>query len=228
MPLAESHHPIGVLLSGGLDSCILLGKLIRDGRSVQPFYIRCGLAWEAAERAALLAFLGRVARADTPPLVVLDMPLADVYEDHWSITGRSIPGYDTPDEAVFLPGRNPLLLVKATVWCQLHGIEELALAPLASNPFADASDRFFDSFATTMTLAMSRPIRIVRPFLSMHKREVMLLGRDLPLELTFSCIAPVGSLHCGVCNKCAERRTAFLDAELPDPTRYHATPLGPA
>ena len=34
----------------------------------------------------------------------------------------------------------------------------------------------------------------------------MALGRGLPLELTFSCIAPVAGQHCGRCNKCAERR----------------------
>lgn len=237
MTSETSQPPIAILLSGGLDSCILLGKLIRDGRAVQPIFIRGGLAWEAAEWAALLAFLGRVTRPGVSPVIALDMPLTDLYGDHWSITGRSIPGADTPDEAVFLPGRNPLLLVKAAVWCQMHRIEELALAPLASNPFGDASDRFFDSFATTMTYAMSRPLRIVRPFLSMHKRDVMRLGRDMPLQHTFSCIAPVRKfdsrtldsrdLHCGACNKCAERQAAFRDAEIPDPTVYHVAPRRP-
>jgi 7-cyano-7-deazaguanine synthase len=42
----------------------------------------------------------------------------------------------------------------------------------------------------------------------------------MPLELTFSCIAPAGSLHCGQCNKCAERQRAFRLSSMPDPTRY--------
>jgi len=46
---------------------------------------------------------------------------------------------DTPDDAVFLPGRNVLLLSKAMLWCHLHGVEEVALAPLESNPFPDAT-----------------------------------------------------------------------------------------
>lgn len=217
-----SSPPIGVLLSGGLDSCILLGKLIRDGRLVQPIYIRGGLTWEDAEWAAVQEFVRRVATDASSPVVTLQVPLGDLYGDHWSVTGRSTPGADTPDEAVFLPGRNPLLLVKAAVWCQLRGIEELALAPLASNPFGDASDQFFDTFAAAMTCAMSRPLRIVRPFLTMHKRDVMRLGRDLPLEATFSCISPVGLRHCGQCNKCAERRAAFRDAEMTDPTWYNS------
>jgi len=48
----------------------------------------------------------------------------------------------------------------------------------------------------------------------------MALGRNLPLKLTFSCISPVSGQHCGRCNKCAERRRAFADAGVPDPTDY--------
>jgi len=65
-------------------------------------------------------------------------------------------------------------------------------------------------------------IRFVRPFADLAKSEVMQLGRALPLELTFSCIAPVGGRHCGACNKCAERQSAFRSAGLADPTRYDA------
>ena len=70
---------------------------------------------------------------------MLKLPLADIYGDHWSITGRNIPVAGTSDEAVYLPGRNAILIIKAALWCQLHGIKELALATLASNPFKDPS-----------------------------------------------------------------------------------------
>ncbi len=216
--------PIGVLLSGGLDSSILLGHLLAEGRAVRPFYVRGGLTWEDAERRSVqrfLAAMGTLSRqGPLYPLVELDLPLGDLYGDHWSVTGAGVPNFDSPDEAVFPPGRNPILLVKAAVWCQLHGVEQLALAPLASNPFGDASDLFFDTFQHAMMLAMSRPLQIVRPFLHRSKTDVLHLGRDLPLNLTFSCIAPVDGEHCGDCNKCAERQAAFRDARIPDPTRY--------
>ena len=51
------------------------------------------------------------------------------------------------------------------------------------------------------------------------------LGRGYPLELTFSCMAPVNDGHCGACNKCEERRIAFRDANMVDPTDYHQQPL---
>ena len=120
---------------------------------------------------------------------------------------------------MYLPGRNPLLLVKAAVWCQMHCVAELALATLSSNPFADATDEFFAAFESALALA-GQSVRIVRPLASMSKRDVILLGKRLPLVHTFSCISPVGGHHCGRCNKCAERKAAFAIAEMTDPTRY--------
>jgi len=218
--------PIGVLSSGGLDSSILVGHLLRSGRTVQPFYIRTGLYWQRRELAALTQFLEAMAAPALRPLVVLDMPLADLYADHWSVTGQSAPDARSPDEAVFLPGRNALLLVKAAVWCQLHGIHELALAPLGTSPFEDASERFLADFQAALNRGGVSRVELLRPFGELTKRQVMALGSGLPLELTFSCIAPQDGLHCGRCNKCAERKAAFRDAGLPDGTRY-ATSLGP-
>lgn len=219
--ISATHSPtLGLLVSGGLDSGILLGHLLREGREVQPFYVRAGLFWEEGELAALRRLLDHFASPKLRPLLVFDMPLDDVYQNHWSMTGRNVPDADTADEAVYLPGRNALLVIKAALWCALNGIDELALAPLGSNPFADATPEFFHGFADSLNLATSHNLRITRPFAAMHKHEVMQLGRDFPLELTFSCIAPAAELHCGRCNKCAERQEAFRAAGLPDRTCY--------
>ena len=221
--ISPSHPPtIGLLVSGGLDSGILLGKLLGEGRHVQPFYVRAGLFWEEQELAALRRLLDHFASDLLQPLVEFDMPLCDVYQDHWSVTGRNVPDAATPDEAVYLPARNALLVIKAAVWCGMNGIDELALAPLGSNPFADATPEFFRGFEQTLNLATAGKLRITRPFAPLHKNDVMQIGREFPLELTFSCIAPVAGLHCGACNKCAERREAFRRAELIDRTRYAA------
>lgn len=215
-----SFDNIGVLASGGLDSSILIGDLLRHDRPVQPFYIRTGLLWQAEEEAALERFLGAIRTARLQRLVTLELPLADLYDGHWSLTGASVPAYDSPDEAVFLPGRNALLIVKAAVWCQLHGVRELAMAPLGTSPFADAGDQFFHDFQAAMNHGPAPSLRLIRPFGERNKRDVMSLGRNLPLELTFSCIAPLDGVHCGRCNKCAERRSAFALSSIPDKTPY--------
>src|SRR5262245_63911831 len=110
---------LAVLISGGLDSAILLGDALRRHDAVHPIYIRCGLSWEADEFAHLQRFLQAVRCPALKPLVILDQPVADLYGPHWSITGQGVPPAGTPDEAVFLPGRNVLLLAKAILWCNL-------------------------------------------------------------------------------------------------------------
>ena len=168
----------------------------------------------------LLGLAFAVACPALRPLVVLEMPVRDLYGPHWSITGEGVPGADTPDEAVYLPGRNVLFLSKALLWCHLNGVSSVALGTLAGNPFPDATPAFFDAFAHLVSMAINGNVRVLSPYQQLSKREVMLRGRGLPLDLTFSCIRPVNGIHCCRCNKCAERRHAFADAGMPDPTRY--------
>jgi 7-cyano-7-deazaguanine synthase len=75
-------------------------------------------------------------------------------------------------------------------------------------------------------LATGRRVRIQKPLGRAAKATLLKRYRHLPLGLTFSCARPVGLLHCGRCNKCAERRLAFAQAGLDDPTRY-AAPADP-
>jgi 7-cyano-7-deazaguanine synthase len=217
-----SQSTIGVLASGGLDSAILVSHLVDEGERVQPFYVESGLHWQPAELAGLRAYLAATASPRLAPLVVLQLPLADLYTNHWSLTGEKTPDASTADEAVYLPGRNLLLAIKPALWCQMQGIDRLALGVLGSNPFDDASDAFFTSLENVLARLGQPPLKIVKPFGQMHKREVMQLGSRYPLELTFSCIAPVDGLHCGRCNKCAERQVAFQSSGTEDQTKYAA------
>jgi 7-cyano-7-deazaguanine synthase len=213
----------GLLLSGGIDSAVLLVQLLDQGWQVVPFYVRTGCSWESCELSAVEQFSAKVARPALADLVVLEMPLADLYGNHWSMTGIKVPGDTTADEAVYLPGRNPLLLLKPALWCRMHGIEHLALATLAGNPFRDATPAFFGGFEEMLREAMGGKLQISCPLEQMTKGRVMEMGRDLPLELTFSCLAPVNGMHCGQCNKCAERRRGFRNMGLEDRTRYFTT-----
>jgi 7-cyano-7-deazaguanine synthase len=224
MSPTSSTPPIGLLLSGGLDSCILLGHLLGGGRRVRPFYIRSELVWEREELLAVRRFMRAVASPQLEDLVVLELPLVDLYGDHWSVTGHDAPDASSRDDAVYLPGRNALLVIKAALWCRLHGMGRLALAVLGSSPFSDAGSDFFDEFQSALRRATGGLVRILRPFARLDKRRVMDLGRGLPLELTFSCISPAGGQHCGRCNKCAERNAAFGMMGADDPTPYANNP----
>jgi len=221
-PPRSASAPLAVLASGGLDSAILLGEALRVYPAVHPIFIRTGAAWEGVEFEHLERFLAAVLTPALKPTTVLLLPVDDLYGSHWSLTGRDIPDEHSPDEAVYLPGRNVILLSKALLWCHLNDVQQLATAPLGSNPFPDATDEFYDGFAAIVGLAVGGRVNVLRPYAAMglHKSDVLHRGRGMPLELTFSCIRPIGGLHCGRCNKCAERNKGFAEAGLDDPTEY--------
>ena len=211
-----------MLFSGGLDSAVLLAHEAAVGR-VLPIYVSAGLAWEQAERSCAEQLLRHplyAGRANT--MVTISVPLDDVYPaTHWALRGEP-PGYDTPDEDVYLLGRNVLLLAKAAIVCAREGIDRVALGPLAGNPFPDARPAFFSAMAEALTLGLDHPIAIARPFEAMHKQDVIALGASLgvPFELTLSCMNSIAGQHCGACSKCRERQQAFAAAGVSDPTVY--------
>lgn len=226
-----------VLVSGGLDSCVLFGLMAQQFRETFPVYIRCGLRWEKAEIYWLRKYLkgierwqreekptrtGAFHRSITHPLVTLSMPVRDLYQSHWSLPNTSpsskgeheVPDWNSSDDRVYLPGRNLLLLAKASVYCAQHGIPTIAMGPLKGNPFPDATPRFFRSAEKTISSALNFQVRVWTPFMRTSKREVIQIGKQLglPLEFSFSCLSP--SPHhqpCGRCNKCAERAKAISD-----------------
>ncbi len=175
----------------------MLAELAKRYRRVYPVYIRQGLAWERAELRHLRRYLRAVGLG---PLTVLELPVRDLYGRHWSLTGRRAPGARTADAAVFLPGRNLMLLSKAAVFCALHKIPVIAIGTLAGNPFPDARPEFFRQFSKISG------VKVIAPFCRLTKQQVVRRGRHLPLQLSFSCIAPRRGRACGRCNKCAERR----------------------
>lgn len=229
-----------VLCSGGLDSVVLLAWAAQRAPA-QPIYVRAGLAWEAQEIQALERvrpeLLAR-ARAENSahagtisPLAVLDFDVRDLYPpSHWALLGTP-PAYDTPDEDVYLPGRNILLLSKAGVFAASRGITRILLGPLAGNPFPDATAAFFRAMSEALGIGLARPLSVDAPFATLHKADVIRLGASLgvPLGATLSCMNPRGGLHCGLCSKCRERRDAFAEAGIEDLTDYRApSPRVPA
>ena len=215
-----ANGDVAVLASGGLDSAILVAEQLRQGRVTHPIYVRFGLAWEPAEEAHLRRFLDTLTNPAARPLVVMNSPITDVYGSHWSVSGREVPDERSADDAVYLPGRNLLLLSMPSVWCALHDVHTVALGTLKGNPFPDATPEFFDGFASLAHRAMGHALEVVTPFADLTKSDVLELGRGLALQHTFSCIDPKDERHCGRCNKCAERRHAFTALQIEDLTDY--------
>jgi 7-cyano-7-deazaguanine synthase len=214
---------VAVLASGGVDSAILLADLA-TANSVFPVYVEFGLRWETTEKAALEAYLARLSHPNVAPLTVLQLPVQGIYGRHWSTTGEGVPEYGAPDETVYLPGRNVLLIGLTAVWCALNGIEKIAIGSLEHNPFPDATPAFFADYGRLLSGALSHEVEVIAPFRGREKADIVREHAHLPLELTLTCMNPRAGLHCGECNKCRERHEAFVDAGIEDETRY-ATPL---
>ena len=221
-----NQQSTAVLLSAGLDSAVLAAAEAQTFR-VHPIYVNAGLAWEDEELSIVRRLLQEAPYRRLAPLTILSFSVRDLYPPgHWALQGAP-PGFDTPDEDVYLVGRNLILITKAAIYCAQHGIDRIALGPLAGNPFPDATPEFFATLAKALSLGLAYPLAIATPFASLHKADVIRIGSDLGVrfELTLSCMNPQAGQHCGRCSKCRERRDAFLGARVPDPTPYAVAPL---
>ena len=215
-----------VLFSAGLDSAVLAAAEAQQG-AVHAVYVSCGLAWESQELDAVDRLLAAPSFRAVRPLARLSFTAQDLYPPtHWALTGQP-PAFDTPDEDVYLTGRNVMLLSKAGIYSVQHGLRRIALATLAHNPFPDATPPFFDAMGRALSLGLNHHIEISTPFAAMEKSDVIRLGVKLnvPLELTLSCMSPQDGQHCGRCSKCRERRDAFRESGVVDHTAYATPPI---
>jgi 7-cyano-7-deazaguanine synthase len=217
---------VAVLFSAGLDSAVLLADAASSGPTV-PIYVAAGLAWESAELRAVDRLLAAEPyRKNVAAPIRLHVDMRDVFPaTHWAIRGHA-PAFDTPDSDVYLEGRNIILLSKAAVSMARAGLSRVFIGPLAGNPFPDATPQFFSAMEQALSLGLGTAINIEAPFARLHKSEVIRKGVALgvPFELTLSCMQPADGTHCGRCSKCRERRDAFLEAGIEDPTRYAEKP----
>jgi 7-cyano-7-deazaguanine synthase len=231
---SEGGQGAAVLCSSGLDSAVLLADIARRAavaqshgigatkQKVVPIYVSVGLAWEQEELAMLDRLLATAPFRNVQPVQSLRFDMRDIYPpSHWAIRGEP-PGFDTPDEDVFLEGRNIVLLTKAAIFASRATVATIFIGPLADNPFPDATPEFFETMSHALSIGLAADLDIATPFARMHKSEVIALGRSLgvPLELTLSCMQPRSGVHCGRCSKCRERKNAFSEAGGTDPTHY--------
>lgn len=209
-----------VLVSGGVESCVLLNEALAQYDKIQPLYIQNHLRWEDVEIFWLKKFLRNFKSLKIEPLKILELSMRDLYEGHWSLTGIKVPGAQSKDESVYLPGRNIMFLSKAAIFAAIHEIPVIEIGILKGNPFSDSSKAFLSKLSGILSMGLSYDIEIKAPFQKYRKEDVIDLGKKLPLECTFSCINPKGFEHCGECNKCVERKKAFFSVGMTDKTKY--------
>jgi 7-cyano-7-deazaguanine synthase len=131
-----------------------------------------------------------------------------------------------------VPNRNAIMLSIACALAVTRDAGAVAFGAHAGDHFIypDCRPEFVHAFESMVNLAVDglATLEIITPFLSMTKTAIVELGSELnvPFERTWSCYKG-GTLHCGTCGTCFERREAFAQAQVVDPTTYE-TDAAPA
>ncbi|WP_461829378.1 7-cyano-7-deazaguanine synthase [Aquifex sp.] len=190
-----------VLFSGGVESSALLVHYAKKGFLAFPLYVRFGYPWEDYELRNALRVLNH---------------LRSRYLNIRNIRIRKakavLKSFGRPkrEKELEIPLRN---LILCTVGAQLGyrlGIYRLAHGSLGLYPFPDSKRDYFDELEEVISKGLGRKFVIETPFYGMHKGDILrLYGKEIPLELTLSCISPVNGKPCGKCIKCKEREEAL-------------------
>ena len=220
MTRKDQGRSVAVLASGGVESAAMLAEAVHRYERVYPVYVRKGFSWETVELAHLKKLLKQLRAEGLADLAVLDLPMKPVYMAHWSLGKNRTPSSKEPDSAVYLPGRNLLLLSLTGLFCSIRRISTIWIGTLKGNPFRDARSGFIRQMESLIQESLERPVRIAAPLREFTKGQVIRRWKELPWGATFSCLNPKDHRHCGRCQKCAERRSGFRVAGVPDPTRY--------
>lgn len=228
MPL-DPHLAI-VLLSGGLDSMVCAGLARAAGHRV----IALTIDYNQRHRCELDAAARIVAAQGIAEHLVLPLDLRS-FGGSALTSDTSVPkdGVAPGIPVTYVPARNTIFLSLALGLAEARGARHIYVGvnALDYSGYPDCRPAFVDAFAATANLATRAgvegdPFVFQTPLLAMTKadiaREADRLGLDAAISWT--CYDPVGDLHCGECDACRLRAKGFVEAGLPDPTRYAVTP----
>lgn len=213
-----------VLLSGGIDSTVLMYGLISE-YEVWPLSVNYGQRhvreltaardvcadrgkWLLARYGCInLSTLSRFTRCALHG--VGDIPEGPYTEENMGVCVS--------------PNRNMILLGVAAGYAQSIGAVAVAYAAHTNDAsvYPDCRPEFIKSVRETILL--STGVRLLAPFADWRKSSIVRFGKGLnvPFVRTWSCYKG-GELHCGVCPTCLDRRGAFEQSGVPDPTQYVA------
>ncbi|MEA1050471.1 7-cyano-7-deazaguanine synthase QueC [Lamprobacter modestohalophilus] len=148
-----------------------------------------------------------------------------------SLTDRSVAvphgHYEAPTmKQTVVPSRNAIMLSAAFGIAVAHGADQIATAVHSGDHaiYPDCRPEFIAHLTGALNLGVwSDGVVIAAPYIGMSKTGIARRGAELgvPYALTYTCYEG-GEKHCGLCGACQERKEAFRDAGVADPTEYAA------
>lgn len=216
-----------ILVSGGLDSTTVLAMARAQGYDCYTLSFDYG----QRHRAELLA-AERVSRTlgDVKHKVV-NLNLDTIGGSALTDTDIEVPEEETEGIPItYVPARNTVFLSIALGWAEVLESQDIFIGVNAVDysGYPDCRPEYIAAFETMANLATRAGVEggklaIHTPLMNMGKGEIIEAGLalDVDYSLTVSCYQATDyGLACGKCDSCRLRRQGFLDAGVPDPTRY--------
>lgn len=218
-----SAQTMVVLVSGGLDSSVLLADLRARGHTLHALSFHYGAKHNRRELAAARRLCRRL---DVPwRLARLDF-MRRLYVSHLLEGGGAIPHGHYADAVMrqtVVPFRNGVMLAAAAGYAESVGASAVAIAAHGGDHaiYPDCRPAFLRAMGAAMRLGSYAHIALRAPYLKRSKGDLVTLGARLGVDFaaTWSCYEG-GRWHCGACGTCVERREAFQHAGIDDPTCY--------
>lgn len=220
-----------VLCSGGMDSVTALYRAAREHTVAAVVSFHYGSKHNDRE----IPFAAEHAKQLGLRHEVISLGFVDtLFSSDLLRSGGEIPEghYEAENmKRTVVPFRNAIMLSIATGFAESIGAEGLLIAAHGGDHaiYPDCREDFMRAMGETMRLGTYAGIQLLRPFIALNKAQIAAEGARLGVALgrTWSCYKG-GEVHCGKCGTCVERREAFSEAGLADPTVYaEAPPLPP-
>jgi len=212
-----------VVFSGGMDSATALWWALREFSAVSAV----SFAYGAKHNARELAAAETICRNLSVPHIEIPLGFIGRYF-HSSLlkSGGAIPegAYNEENMAsTVVPFRNGIMLAAAAGLAEDSGFSAVILGNHSGDHaiYPDCRPEFIDGMAQAIEAGTGGKVKLLSPFCRMSKGQIAALGAELGVDfsLTWSCYNGRDK-HCGKCGTCRERREAFREAGLPDPTVY--------
>lgn len=212
-----------VLLSGGLDSSVALHWAHRNHR------VRVALSFDYASNHAERELECAAWQAASLGIEhrVIDISSISAHLKSALLSGaEDIPDGSYDEELMkqtVVPFRNGIFLSIAAGVAESCGAQQLVIAAHSGDHsiYPDCREEFMAAMTEAVRLGTYAGLSILRPFIHTSKGGIAAMGHELGVDFsrTYSCYKG-GAVHCGTCSTCMERREAFREAGIPDPTVY--------
>lgn len=221
-----------VLLSGGVDSTTAAALTARDGFALHALTFAYGQRHAAeVEAARRVARALGVARHEVLTIDLRAFGGSALTADIAVPKDRTPAAIGADIPVTYVPARNTIFLAFALGWAEVLEASDIVIGVNVydSSGYPDCRPEFIEAFERLAALATRAGVegrtrvRVRTPLIRLTKAEIIRAGvaAGVDYALTLSCYDPAADgAACSRCDACVLRRRGFVEAGLPDPTRY--------